>query len=66
MALGATRESVYTLMLGTIVAPVLFGLALGCLASLSIGRSLQALLYNTSPTDLTVMLPVVLLFAMPP
>ncbi len=63
MALGATRESVYTLMLGTIVAPVLFGLALGCLASLSIGRGLQALLYNTSPTDLTVMLPVVLLFA---
>ncbi len=64
MALGATRESVYTLMLGTIIAPVLFGLALGCLASLSIGRSLQALLYNTSPTDLTVMLPVVLLFAL--
>ncbi len=35
MALGATRESVYTLMLGTIVAPVLLGLALGCIASLS-------------------------------
>jgi predicted permease len=63
MALGATRESVYALMLGTIVAPVLLGLTLGCLASLSIGRSLRALLYNTSPTDLSVMLPVVLFFA---
>jgi predicted permease len=63
MALGATRESVYTLMLGTIIAPVVLGLTFGCIASLSIGRSLQALLYNTSPTDLTVMLPVVFLFA---
>jgi predicted permease len=63
MALGATRESVYTLMLETIVAPVLLGLALGCIASQAVGRSLRALLYNTSPTDLSVMLPVVLLFA---
>ncbi len=63
MALGATRESVYTLMLETIVAPVLLGLTLGCVASQAIGRSLRALLYNTSPTDLSVMLPVVLLFA---
>ncbi|MEI9980396.1 MAG: FtsX-like permease family protein [Edaphobacter sp.] len=63
MALGATRESVYALMLGTIVAPVLLGLILGCITSLGISRSLRALLYNTSPTDLTVMLPVVLLFA---
>ena len=63
MALGATRPSVYRLMLGTIVAPVLIGLATGCLASLSIGKSLSALLYNTKPTDLSVMLPVVFLFA---
>ena len=63
MALGATRESVYTLMLETIVAPVVLGLALGCIASQAIGRGLRALLYNTSPTDLSVMLPVVLLFA---
>src|SRR6202035_903954 len=62
MALGATRESVYALMLGTIVAPVLLGLTLGCLASLSIGRSLRALLYNTSPTDLSVIIPVIFIF----
>ena len=51
MALGATRESVYRLMLGTIVAPVILGLTLGCIASLTIGKSLSALLYGTSPTD---------------
>jgi ABC-type lipoprotein release transport system permease subunit len=32
----------------------LIGLATGCLASLIIGKSLTALLYNTRPTDLTV------------
>jgi predicted permease len=63
MALGATRPSVYRLMLGTIVAPVLIGLATGCLASLSIGKSLSALLYNAKPNDLSVMIPVVFLFA---
>src|SRR5216683_641869 len=64
MALGATRQSVYRLMLGTIVAPVTAGLILGCLASRSIGKSLSALLYGTSPTDLSVILPVLCLFAL--
>jgi predicted permease len=63
MALGATRQSVYRLMLSTIVAPVVFGLALGYIASLTIGKSLTALLYNTSPTDLSVILPVICIFA---
>ncbi len=62
MALGATRESVYRLMLATIIAPVTIGLALGCIASLTIGKSLASLLYNTRPTDLTVILPVVCIF----
>src|SRR5258705_6068469 len=62
MALGATRESVYRLMLGTIVAPVTAGLTLGCIASLTIGKSLSTLLYGTSPTDLSVILPVLCIF----
>jgi predicted permease len=62
MALGATRQSVYRLMLGTIVAPVFLGLALGCIASRSIGKSLAALLYGTSPADLSVILPVICIF----
>jgi len=64
MALGATRQSVYRLMLGTIVTPVLLGLTLGCLTSLSIGKSLTSLLYGASPTDLSVILPVICIFAL--
>ncbi len=63
MALGATRQSIYKLMLGTVVLPVGLGLTLGCLASLSIGKSLSALLYGTSPADLSVIIPVVCIFA---
>jgi ABC-type antimicrobial peptide transport system permease subunit len=63
MALGATRQSVYRLMLASIIAPVTTGLILGCLTSLSIGRSLASLLYNTKPTDLSVILPVIAIFA---
>jgi predicted permease len=63
MALGATRQSVYRLMLGTIVAPVFLGLVLGYIASLTIGKSLSALLYGTSPTDLSVIIPVICIFA---
>ena len=63
MALGATRQSIYKLMLGTVVLPVGLGLTLGCLASLSIGRSLASLLYGTKPTDLSVIVPVVCIFA---
>jgi predicted permease len=64
MALGATRESVYRLMLGTIVAPVITGLALGCVASFAIGRSLTSLLYGTTPADPAVILPVIAIFSL--
>jgi predicted permease len=64
MALGATRQSVYRLMLGTITTPVVLGLTLGCIASLAIGKSLRTLLYGTSPTDLSVILPVLSIFAL--
>jgi ABC-type antimicrobial peptide transport system permease subunit len=50
-------------MLGTVVSPVAIGLVLGCIASLAIGKSLTSLLYGTSPTDLSVMLPVIAIFA---
>ena len=63
MALGATRGSVYALMLGMIVAPVAVGLVLGWLASLAIGRSLSALLYGTTAANLAVAVPVLLVFA---
>jgi predicted permease len=62
MALGATRQSVYRLMLGTIVAPVVLGMALGYVASLTIGKSLASLLYGTSPSDLSIILPVLCIF----
>jgi ABC-type antimicrobial peptide transport system permease subunit len=51
-------------MLGTIVAPVIAGLTLGCIASLSIGKGLSALLYGTSPADPTVIVPIVCIFAL--
>ncbi|MGH9595791.1 MAG: ABC transporter permease [Edaphobacter sp.] len=64
MALGATRKGIYRLMLGTIVAPVVAGLALGSIASFLIGRSLTSLLYGTAPSDPTVILPVIAIFAL--
>ncbi len=63
LALGATRQSVYMLMLATILAPVTAGLILGCLSSFAIGKSLTSLLYNTKPTNLSVILPVIAIFA---
>lgn len=64
MALGATRKSIYRLMLGTIVAPVVAGLAFGSIASFAMGRSLTSLLYGTTPSDPTVILPVIAIFAL--
>jgi predicted permease len=64
MALGATRKSVYRLMLASIATPVAAGLMLGCLTSLGIGRSLASLLYNTRATDLSVILPVIAIFTL--
>ena len=64
MALGATRRSIYSLLLQTILGPIALGLAMGCLASFSAGRSLSALLYGTSATDLAVVAPVLCLFTL--
>lgn len=63
MALGASRRSVYWLMLGTIFVPVVTGLLAGWVVSLGIGRSLASLLYDTATTDLVVVVSVMLLFA---
>ncbi len=63
MALGATRGSVYVLMLGMIIVPVAAGLGLGWIASLAIGRSLSALLYGTTSANLAVAVPVLVIFA---
>ncbi len=62
IALGASRQSVYRLMLGTILVPVLLGLTLGWAASLGIGRSLASLLYGTAPTDPGLIAAVMLIF----
>lgn len=62
MALGATRTSIYRLMLGTILAPVFTGLLLGWLASVGIGRTLATMLYDTATTDTTVILATMCLF----
>lgn len=64
MALGASRQSVYWLMLGTILLPVSLGLIAGWAASLGIGRTLSALLYDTTTIDPVVNLSVALLFTL--
>jgi predicted permease len=64
IALGASRQSVYWLIMGTLLLPVSLGLIAGWAASFGIGRALSALLYDTAITDPTVSLSVVLLFAM--
>lgn len=63
IALGASRQSVYWLIMGTLLLPVSLGLIAGWAASFGIGRALSALLYDTAITDSTVSLSVVLLFA---
>jgi predicted permease len=63
IALGASRQSVYWLMAETILPPVLLALLAGWAASLGIGRTLSALLYDTAPTDPVVSISVIVLFA---
>jgi len=62
MALGASRQSIYWLMLVTVMTPVFTGLFLGWLASLGIGKTLASLLYGTAMTDPGVIFPVLALF----
>ncbi len=63
IALGASRESVYKLMLGTVRSPVFIGLAAGYLVSLGVGRSLRAYLYGTSPVEFSLVIPILATFA---
>jgi predicted permease len=64
MALGATRQGVYGVILKEIVAPVGIGLGLGWLASVGIGKSIGSLLYGIEPNDMTVAICVVGIFAL--
>ncbi len=62
MALGATRERVYGVIFNETVPPVLFGLVFGYGASIIIGRTLRALLFESSAIDLSVAVSVIAVF----
>lgn len=62
MALGATRQSIYSLTLSEAAVPVFIGLATGWLASALAGKVVQKLLYGVSAVDWSVTLIVALLF----
>jgi ABC-type antimicrobial peptide transport system permease subunit len=51
MALGATRERINGAVLSEAAVPVLVGLLTGCLASVAISRTLEALLYSAKSID---------------
>jgi putative ABC transport system permease protein len=51
MALGAASGAILGLVLRGAMLPVVVGLAIGIVASLSAGRFLRALLFGVSPTD---------------
>jgi putative ABC transport system permease protein len=51
VALGATRGTLFALVLGQSLRLVLTGVALGVVASLAITRILTRFLYGVSPTD---------------
>jgi predicted permease len=55
MALGAMPSRVLRLLLGRVVAQVMLGLALGVLGAYALGRVLQGMLVQTSPTDQQVL-----------
>ncbi len=50
MALGATRQDIYSLTIGEAIPPVLAGLASGWAASILAGRLVQAMLYGVEPS----------------
>ena len=55
MALGAMPSSVLRLLFGRVVAQVMLGLALGVAGAYALGRVLQGMLVQTSPTDQQVL-----------
>ena len=62
MALGATRQSIYSLTLSEAAVPVFIGLAAGWLASALAGKVVQKLLYGVAAIDWSVTLVVAILF----
>jgi putative ABC transport system permease protein len=52
MALGASRGSVLSMVLGQGMVLVFVGLGIGVLAALALGRLMSGLLFNIAPTDL--------------
>jgi predicted permease len=61
VALGATRSTLFSLVLGQSLRLVLSGLVLGVAASLAITRILAGFLYGVSPTDPLTLLGVAIL-----
>jgi predicted permease len=61
MALGATRQSIYSLTLSEAARPVLIGLIAGWAANLMAGKLVQRLLYGVTATDWSVAVTVTIL-----
>lgn len=61
LAVGATGRDVLVLLVGASIRVVLIGVALGVLLTLGLGRSVQAILYDTSPTDPRILAAVTLI-----
>ena len=51
VALGATRGDVVRLVVGSVARLALVGVVLGVLGALALGRGMQAILFDTSPSD---------------
>lgn len=62
MALGANRQSIYSLAVMEAASPVLIGLTAGWAASLVAGRLIGSLLYGVKPSDPLVTAAVLSLF----
>jgi putative ABC transport system permease protein len=61
MALGATRTSIFTLVIRQSLTLVITGLALGIAASLALTRLIAGFLYDVAPTNPLNLLAVALL-----
>jgi ABC-type antimicrobial peptide transport system permease subunit len=61
LALGAQRTSILSLVVTEGLGFVVIGIAVGTVLSLLSGRAIAALLYETSPYDLRVLIGVALL-----
>jgi ABC-type antimicrobial peptide transport system permease subunit len=64
MALGATRQKIYSLTLSEAGAPVVGGLVAGLIASILGGRVIQSFLYGVQVVDPPVIAAVATLFVM--